>query len=258
MSDEAEDSLSSELERFQKEIADNEFLKDQVSVMPSGMFFNPILVTTSNKEILIEDIARVLSNLCRFEGTTSSFYSVAHHSLVVLSIFDELYPGRTASERLQVLLHDACEAFLRDFKSTVKPLLSVMVSPCQSYPIAKIERFWGWKIRDQFWLSDSAKRETKRADLFALQIEAKKYCPGLIVSGAIKIDDPEHFDHLSRVVMNWFSGRILIEETFLDLEAMKKNGVIWLIQIEGTNSVCITSDYPFELPEALPVLPRKG
>ena len=61
--------------------------------------------------IRLEDIARNLSRIPRFNGDTTRFYSVAEHSIGVSAISD--HPA-------EALMHDAAEAYLGDL---VRPLL---------------------------------------------------------------------------------------------------------------------------------------
>lgn len=69
----------------------------------------------------ILDIAHALSNVCRYAGHTSMFYSVAEHSCIVA---DLLYQDHGNKElALMGLLHDAAEAYLGDVTRPLKLLL---------------------------------------------------------------------------------------------------------------------------------------
>lgn len=70
--------------------------------------FNP-----SHDEICIEDIAHALSNLCRFTGHCTRFYSVAQHSWhASFYVPDE--------HKFEALMHDASEAYLNDLSRPLK------------------------------------------------------------------------------------------------------------------------------------------
>lgn len=67
------------------------------------------------------DIISAMSKTCRYVGQIPRFYSVAEHSLYVLSLAEKLvasgrYPKRklTRNLRLALLLHDAHEAYCGD------------------------------------------------------------------------------------------------------------------------------------------------
>jgi len=74
-------------------------------------FINPKI-----EQVNIEDVSHYLSNLCRFNGATNKFYSVAQHSVIVSKMVPEkfMYEG---------LMHDAAEAYLGDIITPFKRLL---------------------------------------------------------------------------------------------------------------------------------------
>ena len=73
------------------------------------------------EDICIEDIAHGLSNICRYNGHSKFFFSVAHHSLNCCA-----YAKRVGlSKRMQYLclLHDAAEAYVGDVVRPLKPYI---------------------------------------------------------------------------------------------------------------------------------------
>lgn len=81
----------------------------------TGRRFFPL--DPDKNEICIEDIANALGKICRYNGHTSKFYSVAEHSV---------YVSQNVSEKNAMwgLLHDAAEAYLGDVVSPIKPFLN--------------------------------------------------------------------------------------------------------------------------------------
>ena len=77
----------------------------------SGIQMYPL--DPKENEIHIEDIAHALSMLCRFNGHTSEFYSVAEHCCHVHDILPH-------ELKLTGLLHDASEAYLCDMPRPIK------------------------------------------------------------------------------------------------------------------------------------------
>lgn len=80
----------------------------------SGRMFFP--ADPRIEDVCIEDIGSALSMICRFNGHTREFYSVAEHSVHVSGICEA--EGREAA--LWGLLHDAAEAYLGDVTSPLK------------------------------------------------------------------------------------------------------------------------------------------
>ncbi len=114
-------------------------------------------------EIDIEDIAHALANECRFGGHTSSFYSVAEHSILVAT----LCPDNLA---LGALLHDASEAYIRDIPSPVKHHLT-------NYK--EIENIVQGAIERKFGVVGASKNPIiKEADTMALKAEARNLLKG--------------------------------------------------------------------------------
>ena len=90
---------------------------DDVVTTVSGILVH--FLDPHTNEIIIEDIAQGLSNICRFTGQVREHYSVAQHSLLV----SWLVPQAPASIPLAALMHDSAEAYLGDLASPIKRLM---------------------------------------------------------------------------------------------------------------------------------------
>lgn len=65
-------------------------------------------------QISLVDIAHSLGNLCRWNGHTMKFYSVAEHSIFVQNMV------QSREDKLAAMLHDASEAYISDVTRPVK------------------------------------------------------------------------------------------------------------------------------------------
>jgi len=74
-------------------------------------------------EIEIWDIANSLAKLCRYNGHTRLFCSVAEHSVLVSLILREM--GAPVEVQMQGLLHDATEAYCGDMIRPLKLLIDL-------------------------------------------------------------------------------------------------------------------------------------
>lgn len=125
----------------------------------NGRYIN--LVDPKLDDILIEDIAHALSNLCRFTGHCTRFYSVAEHSVNTSHVVDPYYG-------LEALMHDASEAYLGDVSNPLKKLLPEYV---------KIEKHMEKTISQRFGLPFPMSPEIKVADLCMLATEKRDLMP---------------------------------------------------------------------------------
>lgn len=83
--------------------------------------------------ISLQEVAASLAKQCRFNGHTKTFYSVAHHSVLVSEQVERMIkssgtygfsPVAKQALSLSALLHDAGEAITGDIISPIKELLS--------------------------------------------------------------------------------------------------------------------------------------
>lgn len=75
----------------------------------------------AENEVGISEIAKVLSKICRFNGHTNRFYSVASHCILVYTMMER--DGHDIELCLKGLLHDAHEAYLQDMTRVLKRYL---------------------------------------------------------------------------------------------------------------------------------------
>jgi 5'-deoxynucleotidase YfbR-like HD superfamily hydrolase len=128
-------------------------------------------------DVVMEDVARALSHLCRFTGHLKRFYSVAQHCVHC----SEQVEG-TAIESLWALLHDAHEAYIGDMNSPLKRYLNYNelyaavpngeVSVESKY--AQAERAIDIAVLDKFSIvyTDKELERVKTADMRMLVTEA--------------------------------------------------------------------------------------
>jgi uncharacterized protein len=130
-----------------------------VSTFLGNRFF---LTSPHIDDVAIEDIAHGLAYQCRFNGQTSAFYSVAQHSLMVMSLVPEPL-------HFQALLHDAAEAYLGDM---VKPLKQLF--PEFGVIESRVMDIIGQRFAIDLTRLDPA---IKRADMVALATEKRDLMP---------------------------------------------------------------------------------
>lgn len=95
-----------------KEVAEPARVGDWIATYAGAKFFP---FDPKVEEVNFTDIGHALSNLCRFGGHCSAFYSVAQHSVLV----SMMSPPDVA---LWSLVHDSSEAYLADIPSPLKKL----------------------------------------------------------------------------------------------------------------------------------------
>ena len=120
----------------------------------SGKYIN--VFEPNPDDILIEDIAHSLSNQQRFGGHLPRKYSVAEHSIICSKF------GHNIENRLDLLMHDASEAYLLDIPSPIKRKL-----PCYK----KIEHKLMLVIAEKFNFNWPCPQHVKSVDQYILEAE---------------------------------------------------------------------------------------
>jgi 5'-deoxynucleotidase YfbR-like HD superfamily hydrolase len=125
----------------------------------SGVKFYPY--DPRPEDILIEDIAHALSMICRFNGHSELFYSVAQHSVMCSYIVSE-------KNRLWALLHDAAETYVGDL---IRPIKSGNTALGMTF--RGVENKIMGIICDKFGLSREMPYEVRQADTRMLATELR-------------------------------------------------------------------------------------
>lgn len=112
------------------------------------------------ESIDIDDIAHSLGMICRFNGHTDRFYSVAEHCVVV----SEMVPERVAFE---ALMHDAHEAYVSDLARPIKWTKNMS-------GFRDIEKMVDFFVRRRFGMELDIPVEVDEADTRMLATEKKQ------------------------------------------------------------------------------------
>ena len=128
------------------------------------------LLDPTPMDIEIEDIAHGLAFVARWNGQTRGdyAYSVAEHSLLVLALFDRMYPKAKREARLMALLHDAPEYVIGDMISPVKAAIGAEYGALDDRLMAAIHIRFGLPATTPV----AVKRQIKAADKVSAWMEA--------------------------------------------------------------------------------------
>jgi hypothetical protein len=129
----------------------------------SGVLFWPL--DPRPEEILAEDVAHALANLCRYTGHVRSYYSVAEHSCYV----SDHAPAR---DRLWGLLHDASEAYLGDL---ARPTKTAHAAFAHAYRLAEARLMAA--VCERFGLPSEEPSSVARLDDRVLETEVLQLMP---------------------------------------------------------------------------------
>jgi uncharacterized protein len=138
----------------------------------SGVKFFPL--EPRHCDIVLDDIAHALSNICRYTGHVQRFYSVAEHSVLVSREVERRTKDLHWRDRRDVarwgLLHDASEAYIADVSRPVKHLPAF-----QQYreAEARLQRV----IAERFGLLEEEPQEVRDVDAEILGSEVAELLP---------------------------------------------------------------------------------
>lgn len=128
------------------------------------------LLDPSPFDVEIEDIARGLARVARWNGQTSGdhAFSVAEHSVVVEQLFTTLNPRCAPAEQLTALLHDAAEYVIGDMISPFKHALGIDYKAFEARLEEAIHIRYGLPPK----MPPTLKKKIKQCDLYCAWFEA--------------------------------------------------------------------------------------
>ena len=128
------------------------------------------LLNPSPFDIEIEDIARGLARVARWNGQTTGYnaFSVAEHSVIVEGLLAEVYPESTPEQRLTALLHDAAEYVIGDMISPFKNALGLDYKSFEGRLEEAIHLRFGLPAK----MPPRLKKRIKRCDIYCAWFEA--------------------------------------------------------------------------------------
>ena len=147
------DSIKGFFGRFFNQKNDHQLKNDAWISTSTGRRFH--IFRPTEEEIVLEEAVHALCMLCRFNGHTSEFYSVAQHSIYVSMMCSE-------ENALCGLMHDIPEAYIGDMATPLKR---------QMYAYNKVEsKIWDI-VSTKFRLPKKMPTEIKEADKKAFRME---------------------------------------------------------------------------------------
>ncbi len=165
--------------------------------------------------VSVLDIANALSKMNRFNGHTSRLYSVAEHSLHVVTVMERDLHIHDPEALLCGLLHDAHEAYSADMATPVFEALGERGQVAWRHFTRGVER----AVLMRFGLVEAMERHAaavKQADLIMLSTELRD----LFEHGSAHAPCAASWEvHLSSVQGEWQEWRDLFGERFAELQA---------------------------------------
>lgn len=139
----------------------------------SGVMFRPFAMNPGT--VTLDDISWHLSRICRFNGATEYFYSVAQHSVLVQDLIASKLENPDGREekliRLAALMHDAAEAYIGDMARPIKRMFPAIEDV--EYRLTR----YIFKELGIPWPTQESWEAIKYADLMACELEQRDLMP---------------------------------------------------------------------------------